>query len=74
MNTKRGQLNFINIFFLMISFFVLLAIMPAVQAAIDNMFPNANTFTGYVINLTIPFTFLGLIALFFMYSFPRRPE
>ena len=71
---RKGQLNFINVIFVGVAFLFLMVILPVAQAAIDTMYPTADTFTGATIRLFPSMMILALISVFFYYVFPRRLE
>lgn len=71
---KKGQLNFLNVIFVGVAFLFLMAILPVAQAAIDNMYPTADSFAGASLRLFPAMMILALIAVFFYYVFPRRAQ
>ena len=73
---KKGQLSMVNIIF-----FVILAFIMAISSSVLNGFLDgqiiANNYTGMtavLINLIVPFMWLGLIITFFLYVTPIRPQ
>ncbi len=75
MNTK-GQLSIVNIIF-----FVILVFMLAITSSVINTFINeqitVNNYTGttlILMQLIVPFMWLGLIITFFLYVTPIRPQ
>lgn len=76
MNTKKGQLSIVNIIF-----FMILAFMLAISSSVINSFINeqitVNNYTGMTLilmQLIVPFMWLGLIITFFLYVTPIRPQ
>jgi ABC-type Na+ efflux pump permease subunit len=76
MNTKKGQLSIVNIIF-----FIILAFMLAIGSSVINSFINdqiaVNNYTGttlILMQLIVPFMWLGLIITFFLYVTPVRPQ
>jgi MFS-type transporter involved in bile tolerance (Atg22 family) len=73
---KKGQLSMVNIIF-----FLILAFVMAICSSVMNGFLNdqiiANNYTGMIatlINLVVPFMWLGLVVTFFLYVTPIQPR
>ena len=73
---RRAQLSLINIMF-----FVILVFVMAISSSVINTFLTQtiidNNYTGMsatLINLMVPFMWLGLIITFFLYVTPIRPQ
>ena len=73
---NRGQLSIINIIFFMILVFIM-AICSGVVNSFLTQFATDMNFTGLsltLINLIVPFMWLGLVITFFLYITPIRPQ
>ena len=73
---KKGQLSIINIIFFLILVFVM-AICSGVINSFINDFAvqmNATGLTLTLMQLIVPFMWLGLIITFFLYITPIRPQ
>jgi len=73
---NRGQLSIINIIFFMILVFFM-----AVCSGVINQFLNdiavTMNFTGLtltLVNLIVPFMWIGLVVILFLYITPIRPQ
>ena len=75
MNLK-GQLSMINIIFFTILVFIM-AIVSGVINSFLTQFATDMNFTGLtltLVQLVVPFMWLGLIITFFLYVTPIRPQ
>jgi TRAP-type C4-dicarboxylate transport system permease small subunit len=73
---RRGQLSIINIIF----FLILTFVMAVCSGVIDQFITtfavqmNATGLTLTLMNLVVPFMWLGLVITFFLYVVPIRPQ
>lgn len=73
---KKGQLSIINIIF----YLILVFIMAIASGVINEFLTTAATAANYsgltltLVQLIVPFMWLGLIITFFLYVVPVRPQ
>jgi MFS-type transporter involved in bile tolerance (Atg22 family) len=74
--SKKGQLSMVNIIFFLILVFIMAIVTSVISPFLAERIATDNItgMSATLMNLIVPFMWLGLVITFFLYVTPIRPQ